>query len=138
LNDFTAVLVGILVVILVLAVLAAPGVIAIRRESPYKWIILILGFTAPVFLGVSWLVAIIWALWPKNRSLIDPVAGNPAGGERNVGDMAGEIAQRFTNSSGGGKLEKRLAEIDSLHARGIISDEERKSLRDQATNGSTS
>ena len=40
--------------------------------------------------GFPWLAAFIWAVWPSDKSLIDPIAGNVTGkGSRNSGDTFG-------------------------------------------------
>ena len=134
-DGFLAVVLGIVAVAAIVALLLLPGFIAFRRQNPYKWIIGIVGVTSPIFLGVSWLVAIIWAAWPSNRSLIDPIVGSPTGSGQNTGDAIGNVVSRFTTASGGPKLEKRLAEIDSLHTRQMISDEEKEILRSRAIEG---
>ncbi len=134
-DGFFTVALGVLLVAGIIAVLLLPGFIAFRRQNPYKWIIGIVGVTSPIFLGASWLVAIIWAAWPSNRSLIDPIVDSPTGSEKNTGDSLGNVVSRFTTASGGPKLEKRLAEIDNLHARGMISDAEKDTLRSNAIEG---
>lgn len=134
-DGFIAVALGVLALAGIIALLLLPGFIAFRRQNPYKWIIGIVGVTSPVFLGASWLIAIIWAAWPSNRSLIDPIVGNPTGSDQNAGDSIGNVVSRFTTVSGGPKLEKRLAEIDSLHLRGMISDSEKDTLRSRAIEG---
>lgn len=134
-DGFFAVALGVLLVAGIIALLLMPGFIAFRRENPYKWIIGIVGVTSPIFLGASWLVAIIWAAWPSNRSLIDPIVDSPTGSGKNTGDAIGNVVSRFTTASGGSKLEKRLAEIDNLHARGMISGAEKDTLRSNAIEG---
>ena len=43
-----------------------------------------------VWTVLLWLAAIIWAVYPAEKSLIDPVVGNPTGtGYRNAGDTIG-------------------------------------------------
>lgn len=67
-----------------------PTIVAFTRGHAYKWIILILNVCG--FFGVTWVVAMIWALFPSEKSLIDPVVGNVTGtGERNVGDTLGSV-----------------------------------------------
>ncbi len=42
--------------------------------------------------GVSWIVAFIWAVWPTNKALFDPISGNGTDkGTRNSGDTVGSI-----------------------------------------------
>ncbi len=65
-----------------------PTTIAIHRNHSYKWVIL--GINVIGFWIVPWVIAFIWAVWPKDKSLIDPVAGNVTGkGRRNIGDTIG-------------------------------------------------
>ena len=48
--------------------------------------------TFAIAAGVPWLAAFIWAVWPTNKSLIDPIAGNVTGkGSRNSGDTIGSL-----------------------------------------------
>ena len=68
-----------------------PTTIAIHRNHSYKWVILGIN-TFAIAAGVPWLAAFIWAVWPTNKSLIDPIAGNVTGkGTRNSGDTVGSI-----------------------------------------------
>ena len=68
-----------------------PTLIALQRRHAYKWVILGIN-TFGIAGGVPWLVAFIWAVWPANKSLIDPIAGNVTGkGTRNSGDTVGTI-----------------------------------------------
>ena len=68
-----------------------PTFIAIKRRHTYKWIILGIN-TFSIAGGVPWLAAFIWAVWPTNKSLIDPIAGNVTGkGIRNFGDTIGSL-----------------------------------------------
>jgi hypothetical protein len=60
-----------------------PTIIADYRGHDYRWIIfainLCLGLTV-----IGWLVALIWAIYPKDKSLANPILGNPTGiGRRN-------------------------------------------------------
>jgi len=84
-----------------------------------------------------WLVALIWAIFPSDKPIIDPVVGNVTGlGQRNAGDTIGAAkfgtergysddarasgAPEALNATAIEKLE-RLAE---LHKRGVLNDEE--------------
>jgi hypothetical protein len=54
------------------------------------WVIF--GLNAVGFTGVTWLGSFVWAVWPSEKSLIDPLAGNVTGtGRRNSGDTLGSI-----------------------------------------------
>ena len=64
-----------------------PFIIANKRGHHYKWIILVLCL---VPIGFTWIIAFIWAVWPQDKSLADPIAGNVTGlGNRNAGDTLG-------------------------------------------------
>ena len=65
-----------------------PTTIAIHRGHSYKWVIL--GINVIGFWIIPWVAAFVWAVWPKEKSLLDPVAGNVTGkGRRNIGDTFG-------------------------------------------------
>jgi hypothetical protein len=88
-NAFNAIL-GILLIIFALGIYFTPFIIALARGHAYKWVIF--GLNAVGFSGVTWLISFIWAVWPSDKSLIDPVAGNVTGtGRRNTGDTLGAI-----------------------------------------------
>ena len=59
-----------------LAVYFIPTFIALKRRHAYKWVIL--GINTLGCGRIPWLIAFIWAVWPANKSLIDP-AGNVTG-----------------------------------------------------------
>ena len=74
-----------------LAIYFIPTFIAFQRRHIYKWVILGIN-TFAIAAGVPWLAAFIWAVWPTNKSLIDPIAGNVTGkGTRNSGDTIGSL-----------------------------------------------
>tara|TARA_B100000965_G_scaffold265540_1_gene224277 strand:+ start:513 stop:839 length:327 start_codon:yes stop_codon:yes gene_type:complete len=68
-----------------------PFIIAVIRRHHYKWVIL--GINTVGFVGVvPWIGAFIWSVWPSEKSLIDPIAGNVTGkGYKNFGDTLGAI-----------------------------------------------
>jgi len=89
-NDALNAIAGLILVLLALALYFTPFIIALTRGHSYKWVIF--GLNAIGFSGVTWLVSFVWAVWPSEKSLIDPVAGNVTGtGRRNVGDTLGSI-----------------------------------------------
>lgn len=89
-NNALAVILGIILTILSLGIYFTPFIIALARGHAFKWVIF--GLNAVGFSGITWLVSFIWAVWPSDKSLIDPVAGNVTGtGRRNTGDTLGAI-----------------------------------------------
>ena len=88
----------ILLVILLLGFLYfIPTTIAIHRRHSYKWVIL--GINVIGFWIIPWVIAFIWAVWPREKSLLDPLAGNVTGkGSRNSGDTFGSL--RYGNERG--------------------------------------
>jgi hypothetical protein len=107
-----------------------PTIIAYRRDHAYKGIIfaidLVLGLS-----GIGYLAALIWALWPEEKSLLDPLLGNPTGlGARNVGDTfgskkAGEVRGEVQEKDMTIELEK----IGKLYKDGNLSREEYDSMK---------
>lgn len=84
---------GFFAIVLLFVLAFVPAYIAFKREHAYKWIILVLCLFAPMG-GVTWIIALVWSLWPAEKSLIDPVVGNVTGtGVRNAGDTAGAVAE---------------------------------------------
>ncbi len=81
-------------VIMMFLILAAglyflPAIVGFLRRHRYRWVILVLNICG--FTGIFWVVAFAWAVFPRDRSFLDPVLGNATGrGERTAGDVAGE------------------------------------------------
>lgn len=89
-NDAVNTIVALIIVALVLGAYFIPFIIALLRGHTYKWVIF--GLNAIGFSGVTWLISFVWAVWPSDKSLIDPVAGNVTGtGRRNSGDTLGAV-----------------------------------------------
>ena len=71
------------------AVYCLPIIVAFKRSHPYRWVILVMtlfgGWT-----GLFWLAALIWAVFPENKTIVDPLIGSFTGiGNRNSGDTMG-------------------------------------------------
>lgn len=78
--------------VVAIAVYLVPSIIAYRRRHEYRHVILGINVVGGVFI-LGWLVAFVWAVWPSERSLADPLIGNVTGkGQRNVGDTVGSAA----------------------------------------------
>ena len=89
-NDFSPILI-IIALIFAGLVIMAPYLIAKNRNHAYANIIAVLCVAAPLG-GITWIIAIIWAIYPSDKSLVDPLLGNPTGtGSRNVGDTLGSV-----------------------------------------------
>src|SRR5688572_7616533 len=81
---------GIFVFIAVKAIVYfLPAVIALLRAHEFKWVMLAMNLAAG-WTVIGWAAALIWAVWPREKSLIDPFVGNPTGlSHRNAGDAVG-------------------------------------------------
>ena len=89
-NDFNPTL--ILWIILAGGFYLLPTIVALWRRHAYRWVIFALNVIGGAT-GIGWIVAIIWAVWPSDKSLTDPVLGNPTGkGYRNTGDTMGAVS----------------------------------------------
>jgi hypothetical protein len=116
---------GLAAIILMALLFFYPSLIAYKRGHAYKNIILVINLVFG-FTGIGWALAMIWAIFPSEKSLIDPVVGNPTGlGRRNAGDTIGSAKQ---GSVRGADFEKKTDDlIDSLidmRSKGLITDEE--------------
>jgi hypothetical protein len=112
-----------------------PPLVASRRGHAYTNIIQILTIAA-LFTGITWFIALIWAAFPSEKSLIDPFVGNPTGtGRRNAGDTIGSAK---SGVSRGAKFEKSTdKEIDKLIdmlSKGLISEDEFKRKKNEILN----
>ena len=124
-----------LICIIGIIVLLIPGIIATRRKHAYKNIIWILGI-AGITNGLTWFVAMFWALWPQEKSLIDPLMGNVTGtGVRNAGDTIGTtIAGVSQGSNDEINLRDELNNVKELFDQGLINEEEYKRKREKILN----
>ncbi len=123
---FFGIVVFLILAAVIIGVALIPFLIAKKRNHAYQWIILVLCLAAPLG-GISWAIAIIWALWPQEKSLLDPIAGNVTGtGTRNVGHTAGEV--RAAAAPPTNKLDE-LKKLGDLKASGAITEEEFNTLK---------
>ena len=103
-----------------------PTVIAISRRHSYKWVIFGINIFGFLYF-IPWIVTFVWAAWPKDKSLIDPLAGNVTGtGRRNAGDTIGSARYGYER---GNKEEEELDNIEKLLRIGKISKEEYHAMR---------
>lgn len=111
--------------ILLFVIFWFPSIVAKRRGHSYTSIIQVLNI-ATLFTGVTWFIAVGWAIFPSEKSLIDPVVGNPTGlGRRNAGDTLGAAEQGL----GRGKsfeveTDKQIQNLIEMRSMGLLSDEE--------------
>lgn len=81
---------------LVLIVIAAfvyfaPTAVAFYRSHAYRFVIFAINIVA-AWTVLLWVAILVWAVWPSEKSLADPVLGNVTGtGRRNVGDTLGSV-----------------------------------------------
>lgn len=54
-----------------------PFFIAQKRQHKYKWIILILCLFS--ISGITWLIALVWSLWPQNSAVATPIMKDATG-----------------------------------------------------------
>ncbi len=83
------ILLGIIIGAALIAIYFVPTFIAYRRDHAFKGVIFAINFVLGLS-GIGYLVALVWAIWPQEKSILDPILGNPTGlGVRNVGDTFG-------------------------------------------------
>ena len=119
-----------------ISIYLVPTVIAFQRNHVYRFVILainlFLGLT-----GVGWIMALIWSIWPSERSLADPILGNVTGiGLRNVGDTIGSVnagvvrgeveerSRKLATASNVDDINSQLRKFAGLRDEGILTNEE--------------
>ncbi|GAA0675511.1 hypothetical protein FHT00_003057 [Sphingomonas insulae] len=129
--------IGLIILCLVgLAIYFAPTLIALIRGHSYTWVIFALNLCGG-WTGLGWLAAMVWAVWPTEKALIDPVVGNVTGrGTRNAGDALGAAAfgrergyaaertRSGSSGSDGMSTLEQLGRLGALRANGVIDDAE--------------
>jgi hypothetical protein len=124
------ILLYIILAVVVVALYFVPTIIAYRRDHGYKGIILAINLVLGAS-GIGYLIALVWAIWPQEKSILDPVLGNPTGlGVRNVGDTfgskkAGEVRGEVQEKDMTAEIEK----IAKLLKEGHITREEYDSMK---------
>ena len=119
-----------------IAVYFLPTIIAVKRQHAYKGIIAVINIVFGLT-GIGWAGALIWAIFPAEKSLIDPFVGNPTGtGIRNAGDVFG--TKKFGEERGY-VAEKRLTEdldrLIQMKGNGDISETEFQELKRKLISG---
>ena len=81
---------------------------------------------ATLFTFITWFIAAGWAIFPSEKSLIDPVVGNPTGlGRRNAGDTIGAAGQGLgRGKSFEEETDKQIQNLIEMRSMGLLSDEE--------------
>jgi hypothetical protein len=124
------ILLYIILAVVVVALYFVPTIIAYRRDHGYKGIILAINLVLGAS-GIGYLIALVWAIWPQEKSILDPVLGNPTGlGVRNVGDTfgskkAGEVRGEVQEKDMTAEIEK----IAKLLKEGHLTREEYDSMK---------
>jgi hypothetical protein len=126
----------ILLIILAIGLYFLPSIIAFRRNHAYKNIIFVINLVFGLS-GIGWAGSLIWAIFPSEKSLIDPVVGNVTGtGLRNAGDTLGEAgfakSRGFENES---RKTREIREAAELLQSGAISEDEFKALKRKIIDG---
>ncbi len=119
-------------VLIGMAIYMIPTIVAFWRKHAYAWVIagvnLFGGWT-----GAGWIVAFVWAVWPTEKALLDPLIGNVTGvGVRNAGDAVGAAQYgvdrgRTVEAATAPAPEDRLAILERLarlRDQGALSEEE--------------
>ena len=125
-----------LILLIIAALYFIPSLIAYKRNHAYKNIILVIN-TVLGLTGVGWAVAAIWAVWPTEKSLIDPVIGNVTGtGQRNAGDSFG--AKAFGEQRGYSKEQsdhEKIQELAKMFEAGTLTEDEFKAMKRKIIEG---
>lgn len=112
-----------------------PSIVAFKRGHGYRNVILVMNLFA--FTGVLWLIAMIWAVFPAEKALIDPVVGNFTGtGRRNSGDALGNarygLQRGYEQASGTSSNDSVLDELNKLadlRNKGALSEAEYEAMK---------
>ncbi len=75
-EDFIYVFAFILLLLISILLYLLPSIIAFARRHHYRWIIFFINVFACIG-GVSWIVAMVWAVWPSDTGVLDPVVNDP-------------------------------------------------------------
>lgn len=122
---FLIVLIGLVGFVVFVVIWLLPGFIATSRNHAYSGVVWVLAIVGIVN-GLTWVIAMIWSLWPREKSLADPLIGNVTGtGSRNSGDKVGAIdvgrsLGRFEESD----IRTQLQDCERMLESGLITKEE--------------
>lgn len=107
----------------------APTVLAFGRGHAYRWVIAAVNLAAGWTL-MGWLICAVWAIWPRERALAEPLVGNPTGtGARTLGEVVADqslqIQNRNAASSGFDDVTlDRIRRLVALRDAGALSPDE--------------
>lgn len=111
---------------------ALPSIVAFMRGHAYRWVILPINLVAGWTL-LGWVGSMVWAIWPAEKALLDPVVGSVTGvGDRNIGDALGEVDRNRdrvgdVQSSAGQLTTSQLDQLERLgrlKAQGVLTEDE--------------
>lgn len=122
---FLIVLIGLVGFVVFVLIWLLPGFIATSRNHAYSGVVWVLAIVGIVN-GLTWVIAMIWSLWPGEKSLADPLIGNVTGtGSRNSGDTVGAIdAGRSLGRFEESDIRTQLQECKRMLESGLITKEE--------------
>lgn len=63
-----------------------PSIVAWRRDHYYKWVIIALNLFFGTT-GIGWLIALVWAAWPKDTPIFSLLTRDAITGKKNAGDF---------------------------------------------------
>lgn len=58
-----------------------PAIVAFHRRHHYRWPIFAFNLGA-AWTGLGWIGTLVWALWPAQSAIIDPIVGDATGSDR--------------------------------------------------------
>lgn len=79
-----------------------PTIIAFSRQHHYRWIIFAINAIAGATV-IGFLVALVWALWPKETALLDPFHGDPVTAGREGGRRVYERRGEYKSAAKSGE-----------------------------------
>jgi hypothetical protein len=119
--------------LLIILIYFIPTLVAFHRDHAYRFVITVINICTG-WTGIGYLAALLWAVWPADRALAEPLIGNVTGtGNRNLGDVIGEGRSGFDRSLHAQSLparptrstiEEDLRQLKRLFDDGLLSHEE--------------
>lgn len=107
----------------------APTILAFGRGHAYRWVIAAVNLVAGWTL-MGWLICCVWAIWPRERALAEPLVGNPTGtGSRTLGQVVAEGQVEAQGAFDDITLD-RIRRLVALRDSGALSPDEFKRERD--------